>query len=205
MVYVKMIKFLKHVFYIISIGVLCLCLYCCTPSQKLKRLVSRHPELLKSDTTRGNLNVPIIPQSVTNDIPLDTASDALASLLSVYFNQLDSLKNIFDQSQSSKDSIQTLLNKALQTKAVNAYKNKTVLIDTFYIALKNNGYVKIYQLGKSLKHILYQPPYIIKVSVPIKVDNVYKDIPWRLAWYWVLVAFVCGVAIILLILQFKKK
>lgn len=170
------------------IGILLCGLYCCTPQQKLKRLLKHHPDLIKSDTVFITKEIPFPVIKRDTVLQLDTNTYGL-------FEILDSLIN-------ANDSLQRA---GIKAEIKNYVITRPILKDTFVVSLDRGGWVKIFQYGKGLKHILYEPAFVKTVTVPVSTNTViYKDIPWRLAWYWIVIAFVCGIAIAFFI-SFKNK
>lgn len=177
MSYALIVRLIRYGIFCATIIILCCCLYSCSASKRLKRLVRNNPELLKIDTVYSTVEVPIPVFSNDTVIAPDTISaQEFTKIIGSYSNVIDSL---------TRSQLVEQIHHYVQ--------DRDLLSDTFYIPLKNKGYVKIYQDGKVLRHVIFQPPYVIKKTVPVRVDNVYRDIPWRLAWYWVLIiSLVCA-------------
>lgn len=136
------IKLIRYAIFCIIIGILCLCLYSCSPSKRLRRLIRNHPELLVRDTIRFTDTV------ITQAIRTDTA----------------------------------FLARRLLTDTVTIYKDRLR--------------IQLHQVRDSIFVSAQVAADTIVKHHRVPVDRIiYKDIPWRLAWYWVLVSLVCGVAI----------
>jgi len=171
-IYVRVILFLV-------IGAFLCCLYCCTPQQKLNRLLKKHPELIHIDTVEITQTFTVPVQQHDTILQLDTATFGLFDIIDRLARELDSV---------SRDSLRSGIK--------NYITKRPVLKDTFFVQLQRGGWIKVYQIGSVLKHSLYEPKFVLEAKQKVPMPNiVYRDIPWRLAWYWVLIAFVCGIAI----------
>lgn len=161
------------------IGILLCGLYSCTPEKKLQRLLKQHPELIKTDTVFITTTFTIPVQVHDTIIQLDTSTFGLFDIIDELAGKLDSVER-----------------SGLKTEIKNYIINRPILKDTFVVQLRNGGYVKVFQLGKNLGHKLFEPAYTVSVTTPVATPNiVYRDIPWRLPWWWLPIAFVFGFAV----------
>lgn len=179
-------------------------LSCCTPSQRLARLVKKHPELLHSDTLKQVVTFTLAGIDTSAHIALDTNTNAIREKLTRLRAQIDSIRQLNIDSAR----VAFLLDSVAQYTSVylsRYYSNKTVLLDTLTIRTPLGDFVKVWQQGAKLVARLYEAPKTNSLLVPVKVDNTYKDIPWRLPWYWFVVVLFAGVFSTLFIVRNKNS
>lgn len=183
-----MYKLIKYAILFLFIGVVLGCLYCCSPAKRLKRLVRKYPELLKTDTLTSVYELTFPEVRHDTAVYLDTNTTALERIIDTYRAAIDSVTR-----------------SNLRSRIHSYIVERPMLYDTLKIQLESGGLVKVFQQGRKLVHYLYEPAQTKTLTVPTAIINSYKDIPWRLPWYYSVVAFVCGFAIIFIIHIRSKK
>lgn len=148
----------------------------CTPERRLKRILKKHPELVKTDTI-WRTDFDTIPEIRINTVfQTDTSTLGLDSIFGAFQGQIDSVLAL-----------------RLKSEVRNYIINRPFLPDTMY-TVQDGVTVKIYQNGDQIGVIVSKPETIVTEQAPVvvnKVDAAATEYPW---YYKILFILALGFA-----------
>lgn len=168
----------------------------CSPERRISRILKHNPELVRTDTVWGKVNVVISPIKIDTSIRLDHDYSKVDSIVDGYRNKLDSLTRI------------------KLTQEIKYYvTNKTVLKDTVQFT-QDGVKVKIWEQGGVLRWQLDKPGETKQVIVPVTVNKTevkqFRSLKQRIAdWlldnFWFFAFFGLLILVALMFVLRSKK
>ena len=145
--------YLNDLLWLVLSAIFIMCLVCCSPERRVAKILKHNPELVKTDTVWGKVDVKIPPIKIDTSIKLDHDYSKVDSIIRRYSNKLDSISRL-KLGQEIKYYV----------------TNKSVLKDTS--SFEQDGVkVKIWEENGMLHYSIHKPEQIKEVKVPVVVNK----------------------------------